>query len=83
MLIKELCEGIQAMSVIEDHNNWRCFLSLNGYISHVCPEAVETYVEYNILMIKENRNSSHVSQAYDQDAAKNNKAGVHNIIDGF
>jgi hypothetical protein len=75
--------GIQAMPVIKDNPDWRCLPSLDGYGSHSKIEALETFAKYNILVIKEEGDSSHVCQAYDQLVAKQDKRVTRDLLEGF
>ena len=75
--------GIQAMPVIKDHRDWWCLLSLDGYGSHLKIEALETFAKYNILVIKEEGNSSHLCQAYDQLVAKQDKKVTKDLLEGY
>jgi hypothetical protein len=75
--------GIRAMPVIEDHPDWWCLLSLDGYGSHLKIEALEIFAKYNILVIKEEGNSSHVCQAYNQLVVKQDKRVTTDLLEGF
>jgi hypothetical protein len=75
--------GIRAMPVIKDHPDWWCLLSLDGYGSHLKIEALETFAKYSILVIKEEGDSSHVCQAYNQLVAKQDKRVTRDLLEGF
>jgi hypothetical protein len=75
--------GIRAMPVIKDHPDWWCLLSLDGCGSHLKIEALETFAKYDILVIKEEGDSSHVCQAYNQLVAKQDKRVTRDLLEGF
>jgi hypothetical protein len=77
-----VAKGIQAMSVIKNHPEWWSLLPLDGYGSHLKAKALETFAKYNILVIKEEANSSQVCQAYDQLVAKQDKRVTRNLLEG-
>ena len=73
-IVPKLCHGIRKMPVIVDHPNWWCTFTLDGFGSHVnVNEAHGIFAQHKILIIKEEGNSSHVNQAYDQLTAKADK----------
>lgn len=48
---------------------------LDGFGSHFnCPKALEILWKYKILQVKEEGDTSHVCQMYDQEPAKRDKA---------
>lgn len=70
-LVPGLCAGIREMPVIKDHPEWWVVLSMDGFGSHVnVNRAQQTFHDHRILVIKEEGDSSHVNQAYDQFVAK-------------
>jgi hypothetical protein len=71
------------MSVIKDHPDWWCHLSLDGYGSHLKTEALTMFAKYNILVIKEEGDSSHLCQAYDQLVAKQGKRVTRSLLEGY
>ena len=82
-IVHDMCKGIRAMPKIEDHKDWWCLLSLDGFGSHLDASALEIFAEYKILVIKEEGDSSQVCQAYDQLVARQDKRVVRDILDGF
>ena len=53
-------------------------LSLDGFTSHVnVLNAHEIFAEFKIMVIKEEGDTSHVCQAYDQQVAKDDKTNMH------
>ena len=82
-LAEPLAKGIRAMSVIKDHPDWWCLLSLDGYGSHLKTDALAMFAKYNILVIKEEGDSSHLCQAYDQLVAKQDKRVTRNLLEGY
>jgi hypothetical protein len=68
-----LAKGIRSMEVIEQHPDWWVLMSLDGYGSHLQPKALVVFAEHNIEVLKEEGDTSHVNQAYDQSVAKTDK----------
>ena len=65
-LSHSLGKGIRSMPVVKDHPDWWFLLCMDGYGSHVQPEALEILETYKIFVVKEEADSSHINQAYDQ-----------------
>ena len=82
-MTKKMCEGIRAMPVIKDHEDWWCLMSLDGFGSHLTPAALEIFARYNILVIKEEGDTSHMCQAYDQEVARSDKRWTREILDAY
>lgn len=70
----------QGRSKHEKNMDENC-LTLDGFGSHLVPEALEVFAEHKILVVKEESNSSHVNQAYDQFVAKEDKRLIRMAID--
>ena len=69
----KMCKGIREMEIIRDHPDKWVVLSLDGFGSHLCPQSLLVFNENKILVIKEEGDTSQVSQAYDQLVAKLDK----------
>ena len=82
-MAESLAKGIRAMPVIRDHPDWWCYLSLDGFGSHLTPAALEVFAKYKILVSKEEGDTSQVSQAYDQNVAKADKRWSRELLDGY
>ena len=65
-----MCKGIRAMECIREHPELWVVLSLDGYGSHLDAESLLVFHAHKILVLKEEGDTSQVSQAYDQDVAK-------------
>ena len=78
-----MCEGIRAMEKIKDHGDFWVLLSLHGFGSHLNMDALEVSASYKILVVKEEGDSSQVCQAYDQQVTRQDKAKVHELLDGY
>ena len=61
----KLCKGIRAMEVIRDHPDKWVVFSLDGFGSHLCPKSLLVFAEHKILVVKEEGDTSQVSQPYD------------------
>ena len=76
-----LCKGIRQMEGIRGHDDKWVVFSLDGFGSHLDPESLQVFNEYKILVIKEEGDTSQVSQAYDQIVAKQDKRWVRQFLD--
>jgi hypothetical protein len=73
-IVPKLCRAIRKQKVIKDHPDWWVLLSLDGFGSHVnVIDSHEIFSAHKILVIKEEGDTSHVNQAYDQQVAKDDK----------
>jgi hypothetical protein len=82
IIAPELADGIPKMPYICDHPNWWVVVSLDGFGSHInVHEAQEAFYKRKILILKEEGDTSHLNQAYDQSVAKNDKAGMRANLD--
>jgi hypothetical protein len=82
IIAPELADGIRKMPYICDHPNWWVVVSLDGFGSHVnVHEAQEAFYKRKILILKEEGDTLHINQAYDQSVAKNDKAGMRANLD--
>lgn len=78
----ELADGIRKMPDICDHPDWWVIVSLDGFGSHVnVHSAQEAFYDRKIFILKEEGDTSHVNQAYDQSVAKNDKTGMRANLD--
>ncbi len=71
------------MKGIRDHPNWWVVLSYDGYGSHLQNDALEVFAAEKNLVMKEEGDTSQVSQAYDQMVAKSNKRFRWSLLDGW
>ena len=69
------------MKGVRDHPNFWVVLSLDGFGSHLDSDALLVFCNYKILVIKEEGDTSQVSQAYDQMMAKANKRQFRDFVD--
>ena len=80
-IVPNLCESIRDMDVIRDHPQWWVLLTLDGFGSHVnVDEALKIFADSKILIAKEEGDTSHVNQAYDQLVAKADKQYVRHSL---
>jgi hypothetical protein len=61
------------MPVIKDQLNWKVCLTLDGFSSHLVPEALPVFTDAKIEVVKEEGDTSAVNQPYDQSVAKLDK----------
>jgi hypothetical protein len=74
LLVPYLAEGICEMKVIRDHPEWWVAISCNGFGSHVNVHlAQDIFSHSKILVVKEEGDTLHVNQVYDQSVAKQDK----------
>ena len=79
---KQLSKGIRAMPVVRDYPQWWFMLTCDGFGSHVnVPEALQVFTDHKIMLAKEEGDSSHVSQSYDQSVAKCDKLETRCLLD--
>lgn len=66
------------MPIIKDHPEWKVCLTLDGFSSHllVPAEALPSFTNALIEVIKEEGDTSQVNQAYDQSVAKEDKKHI-------
>ncbi len=64
-LVPFLCQGIWLMQGIKDHPDLWVVLSLDGFGSHLASNSLLVFNEYKILVVKEEGDTSYISQAYD------------------
>ena len=81
-LAKEQVVGIRQMPVICDNPRWWVALVVDGFGAHVSsPDACQIYYDANIILVKEEGDTSHACQAYDQDTAKKDKGIMRSSLD--
>lgn len=73
-LAPKMGKGIRTMPVICENPNWWVCKIIDGFGPHVSSEAaMQIYYDHKIILLKEEGDSSHVNQAYDQEVAKSDK----------
>ena len=83
-IVPTLCKSIHNQEVIQDHPYWWVLLSLYSFVSHVnLPKSHEIIARYKIIIIKEEGNTYHVNQAYDQQVEKYNKKLMRAAVDAL
>jgi hypothetical protein len=68
-----IANGIRKMPVIKDHPDWMVCMTLDGFGSHLLPEALQAFTDAKIEVVKEEGDTSKVNQAYNQSVAKEDK----------
>jgi hypothetical protein len=74
-----IAKGIRSMPVIRDHPDWWVCMTLDGYGSHLLPEALVVFSNHRIEVLKEEGDTSAVNQAYDQAVAKADKRHIREM----
>ena len=72
---RNMAKGIIKLPIIWDSPyNWWVLNFFNGLVPHTSSlKSINTYKKYKVLMLKEEGNTSHVCQIYDQDYANQDK----------
>ncbi len=78
-----LCDGIRAMEGIKNHPGLWIVLSLDRFGSHLVGKSLELFAGHKILVIKEEGDTSQVSQAYKQLVARSHKKITRALLDGY
>eukprot|EP00957_Ditylum_brightwellii_P061961 4702225-Ditylum_brightwellii.AAC.1 len=74
---EQLCKGLRSLPVVRDHPVWWFMLTCDGLSLHVnTPDALHLFEEHKIMSVKEEGNSSHFAQSYDQQPAKCDKLEI-------
>ena len=82
-LAPRMADGIRALPVISDMPHWWVLKIIDGFGPHVSSEAaMQIYYDKKIVLLKEEGDSSHVNQAYDQEVAKSDKRSMRSAL-GF
>ncbi len=76
-----IAKSIHSMPHIKDHPDWQVCLTLNGFSSHLVTASLEPLTAANITIIKEEGDTSHLTQAYDQSVAKDDKKVIRESLD--
>lgn len=75
-------DGIRAMPVICDHPDYWVVEILDGFSAHFSsPKDLQIYADAKIMQLKEEGDTSHVNQLYDQDPAKKDKVAMRSGLD--
>jgi hypothetical protein len=78
---KKIVEGYRLLPYIKENPQWHVCKLLDGFKSHEnFLEAHKLRANASIISLKEESNSSHVNQGYDQMVAKNNKKNATKIL---
>ena len=72
--------GVHQLKVICDYPELWVVMTLDGFGSHLQPEALKVFADHKILIVKEEGDTSHVCQAYDKDVAKEDKRHHRSLL---
>jgi hypothetical protein len=76
-----IADGIREMPVICDRKDWWVLKVIDGFGPHTSSEkAMEVYAERKILLLKEEGDTSHVNQSYDQKVARDDKKSMRQSL---
>ena len=76
-----IAKGIRNMPIIKNHPEWKVCLTLDGFSSHLVPDALPSFTDALIEVVKEEGDTSQVNQAYDQSVAKEDKKHISAALD--
>ena len=77
----KMAHGIRQMPVIRDNPNWWVLKIVDGFGAHnSSPEAMQIYYDKKIVLLKEDGDTSHVCQSYDQKVAKDDKRSMRGSL---
>eukprot|EP00966_Prymnesium_polylepis_P311659 7201433-Prymnesium_polylepis.1 len=77
----KMVTGIRAMPVVKDMPNWWVLKIIDGFGPHTSSEkAMQIYWDAKILLLKEEADSSHINQSYDQEVAKTDKRSMRGAL---
>ena len=76
-----LCKGMRKMKGVQD-SLWMV-LSMDGFGSHLEGSALQIFADHMIIVVKEEGDTSQVSQDYDQTVSKNNKKFTREMLDKY
>ena len=76
-----IAAGLRQMPVVCDMKDWWMVKVIDGFGPHTSSaKAMEIYAEEKILLVKEEGDTSHVCQAYDQKVAKDDKKSMRQSL---
>ena len=76
-----MADGIRQMPVICDNPDWWVLKIVDGYGPHTSSaKAMQIYASRKILLLKEEGDSSHVNQSYDQKVAIDDKKSMREAL---
>ena len=74
--------GIRRMPIVSDMPDWWVVKFIDGFGAHTSSiSAMEIYEKEKILLLKEEGDTSHVCQAYDQEVAKADKRSMRTSLE--
>tara|TARA_B110001452_G_scaffold205333_1_gene175349 strand:+ start:90 stop:1757 length:1668 start_codon:yes stop_codon:yes gene_type:complete len=80
-LAPKMAYGIRQLPKVCDTPDWWTVKIIDGFGAHTCSsEAMEVYAKHKILLVKEEGDSSHVNQSYDQKVAKDDKSNMRSSL---
>jgi hypothetical protein len=76
-----IASGIRKMPIICDNPDWWVLKTIDGFGAHTSSErAMAIYAEHKILLLKEDGDTSHVCQMYDQKVAIDDKKSMRQSL---
>ena len=80
--VPSLCDSICSMPIICDKPDWWCTMSLDGFSSYIMNGMMmEIFTDRMILPLKEEGDTSHINQPYDQSIMRRDKMEMQSPLD--
>ena len=76
-------KGLCDLLVIKDYPELWMFLNLDEYGYHMQGDALKIFADQNILIVKEEVDTSQVCQSYDKDVSLSEKWHHHHFLNGI
>ena len=80
-IVPDLCMAIRKSKVVSEHPDWWVFLCCDGFKSHLLETCLPIFTNHKIYLVKEEGDTSHLCQAYDQMVAKADKLHFRSLLD--
>ena len=80
-LAPKMAAGLRAMAIVRDMPHWWMMKIVDGFGPHVSSlAAMKSYSDQKIMLFKEEGDTSHINQAYDQQVAKDDKVTMRQAL---
>ena len=76
-------KGLQYIPVIKNYPNLWMAITLDGFVSHLEGDALKVFADHKIFIVKEEGDTSHVCQAYENEVAKSDKRHHCDFLSGI
>ena len=76
-------KGLQDIHVVKNYSDLWMQITLDGFGSHLEGDALKVFTDHNILIMKEEGDTSQVCQAYENEVSKSNKRHHRDLLNGI